>query len=302
MLKKIQLILISLVLIFSFVACGKKDVPTDKAQNNGDKIDVVVSFNTMAEFAKAVGGDKVNVVSMIPKGVEAHDFEPKPKEMAVLSKAKVFIYNGLGMEPWVESALKSIENKNLEVVEASKGANLIANKEEKEIKEHGKYDPHVWLSLREAKQEANNIKEALIKVDGTNKEFYEKNFNEFSSKLDNMQKEYSDKFSQIKNKSFVTGHAAFGYLCRDFNLEQNSVEDVFAEGEATSQKLKDLVDYCKKNNISTVFVEENASPKVSETLAKEVGAKVEAISTLESEGNYIDTMKNNLEKIYSSLK
>lgn len=302
MLKKICIFILSMFLIFNISGCSKETDSMSKDVSSEGKLEVIVSFNAMKDITEVIGGDKVKVTVMVPKGVEPHDFEPKPKDMAMISKGKVFIYNGLGMEGWAQSTLKSIDNKNLMVVEASKNCELIKNSDEEEIKEHGQYDPHVWLSLKQAKLEANNIKEAFSKVDVSNKETYEDNYNKFAVEIDKLQKEYEEKFTKVKNKNFVTGHAAFAYLCRDFNLKQNSVEEVFSEGEATTAKLKELVDYCKANNINTIFMEEMASPKVSEALGKEVGAKVQVINTLEAEGKYIETMRENLEKIYNSLK
>ncbi|MGM9933665.1 MAG: metal ABC transporter solute-binding protein, Zn/Mn family, partial [Clostridium sp.] len=116
--------------------------------------------------------------------------------------------------------------------------------------------------------------------------------------------EYKEKFDGISHKDFVTGHAAFGYLCRDFGLNQKSVENLFAEGEPTPRQLQELVMFCKDNNIKTVFSESLASPKVSETLANEVGAQVVPILTLESsedDKSYIEAMKYNLEEIYKCL-
>ncbi|WP_434062144.1 metal ABC transporter substrate-binding protein [Clostridium caldaquaticum] len=287
-------------------ACNNKignsnEISTTIKDENNSKVSVVVSFNPLREFVEAVGKDKISVKVMVPEGMEPHDFEPKPRDMESLSKAQVFIYNGLGMEAWAEKTLTAVDNKSLEIVNASKNAEVIKNEEV----EHGEYDPHIWLSLKEAKILAKNIKDALVKVDSANKAFYEENYNEFATKLDELYNEYKKKFETVSNKNFVTGHAAFAYLCRDFGLKQNSVEDVFAEGEPTPKKMKDLVDYSKNNNIKVIFMEELASPKVSETLAKEVGAKVEKIYTIESrEDNkdYLESMKDNLEKIYNSLK
>lgn len=298
------------IMLISLSACGNKDyseVSTKTKDNNnskGDKIEVVVSFNPLEEFAKAIGKDKVNVTSIISGSVEPHDFEPKAKDLENINKGQVFVYNGLGMEPWAEKVVKTIENKDVIIVEASKGGNLIKSSEEEEHG-HGEYDPHIWLSLKEAKVEANNIKEALVKADAANKEFYENNYKDFASKLDNIFNEYDKKFKEVKNKNFVTGHEAFAYICRDFNLQQNSVENMFAEGEPSAKKLKELVDYARKNNVKTIFSEGNVSPKVSETLASEVGAKVESIYTLETKEDnkdYLQSMKDNLEKIYNSLK
>lgn len=209
------------------------------------------------------------------------------------------------MESWVDKILNSVNNKNLIVVNASNGSTPIKNIDSNELKEHGQYDPHLWISLKGAENESKNIKNALIKADPSNKAFYENNYTNFSKQLNALYNEYNKKFQTVKNKNFVTGHAAFAYLCRDYGLNQNSVEDVFAEGEPSPQRLAKLVNYCKQYKIKTVFVEDMVSPKVSNTLAKEVGAKVEKIYTVESKEDnkdYIQSMKSNLDMIYNSLK
>jgi zinc transport system substrate-binding protein len=288
-------------------ACSNSNVG-QKITENSDKIEVAVSFNPMKEFAEAIGKDKINVKMIVAEGTEPHDFEPSPKDIQNINQAKVFVYNGLEFEHWVEDILKSLNNKNLVVVEAANGVDPIKSEEQGETEdkeEHGEFDPHVWLSLKGAKIQAKNIMEALVKVDSVNKDFYEKNYDEFAAKLDNLYNDYSARFNSVQNKNFVTGHAAFAYLCRDFGLKQNSVENVFAEGEPTPKKLAELVEYSKENNIKVIFAEELASPKVSETLAKEVGAKVETIYTIESKEDgrdYIQSMEENLKKIYESLK
>lgn len=300
---------ISFILIVTsftiFISCSDNKKNNEDALKNNSKIKVVVSFNPMKEFVEAIGGDKVEITTMIPKGAEPHDFEPKIRDMESLSKSQIFVYNGLGMEGWVSKVLGNIDKENIEIVEASKGVNPIENTSKDEIKEHGKYDPHTWLSLKAALKSSENIKDALVKVDSKNKSYYEENFNKFQKEINSLYNDYNGKFSKLENKHFVTGHAAFGYLCREFGLEQNSVEDIFAEGEPSAKKMKELVDYCKKNNIKTIFVEENISPEVSKTLAKEVGGNVVKIYTLENKQdgkNYIESMKYNLEKIYESLK
>ncbi len=309
MYRKIISILMLMCSLVTFSACGNASVSSnnkaaDKKESQG-KIQVVVSFNAMREFVEAVGKDKVEVKTVIPNGTEPHEYEPKAKDLEDLNKAKVFVYNGLRMESWVDKSLKVINNKQLVVVEASKGFESIKNTDEGEIKEHGQNDPHVWVSLKGAEFEAKNIKEALVKVDPSNKDYYEKNYKDFSTQLNSLYNDYKKKFDTVTNKNFVTGHAAFAYLCRDFGLKQNSVEDVFAEGEPTTKKMEELINYCKQNKIKTIFVEDMVSPKVSDTLAKEVGAKVEKIYTIESKEDnkdYIQSMKSNLELIYNSLK
>ncbi|OPJ58090.1 metal ABC transporter substrate-binding protein [Clostridium oryzae] len=302
MFRKRLILIIAFIVLIMLSACSKKE---NREGFDKNKIKVVVSFNAMKEFAYAVGKDKISVVTLIPNGTEPHDFEPKIGDMKSVSQADIFIYNGLGMENWVKQTLESAANSKRTVVEASKGIEPIKNSDADEIEEHGQYDPHAWLSLKNAEAAAKNIKDALVKVDSSNKGYYEKNYAKFSRELEKLFNEYRAKFEGASNKNFVTGHAAFAYLCRDFGLKQNSVEDVFAEGDPSAKKLKQLIDYCKENKIKTIFAEDMASPKVSQTLAKQVGAKVKKIYTLESKEDgkdYIESMKDNLKEIYESLK
>lgn len=299
--KRLVAVLMCFLAIISFSACG--NTPLKRSEKS--KIKVTVTFNAMKEFAEAVGKDMVEISTIIPDGTEPHDFEPKAQDLVGLHTAQVFVYNGLGMEMWVEKAIMAADNSSLVTVEASKGATVIVNTDDEEIKEHGQYDPHLWLSLKGAETEVNNIKDALIKVDPSSKEYFENNCSDYISRLKKLFNEYNNKISSVEKKSFVTGHAAFAYLCRDFGLSQNSVEDVFAEGEPSAQQLTELVSYCNENKVTTIFAEEMASPDVSETLANEVGAKVETIYTTESaEDNktYLERMGDNLNKIYESLK
>lgn len=303
--------LISVVL----TAMGGKDI-----SNNGKK-NVAVTFDAMKELTKAVAQDKVNILSIVPDGMEPHGFEPKPKDLVFLSKADVLVYNGLEMEHWLEETINYVKNDKLVKVEAASG--IVPLKAEHNYSgenvcpicgqvhegehhhEHGEFDPHAWLSLSSAKIMVANIEAGLSKADPANAEFYVKNAKEYIAKLDSLLKEYTEKFSKVKNKHFVTGHAAFAYFCRDFNLEQNAVTGVYAKGEPNAKELAELVEYCKKNNVKVVFSEEDASPEISATLAKEVGAKVEPIYTIETAQDgksYIDRMEYNLKKIYDSIK
>jgi len=270
----------------------------------GGKLAVVASFDAMAEFAKAVGGDKVTVTTLTPPEMEPHDFEPKAQDMATLGRAAVFVYNGLGMESWAEKAIAAAGNKRLVAVDASEGAVAIPNSDPGEVKEHGQFDPHLWLSLSGAALEAKNVAAALAKADPKNAQFYGNNGDAFVKALEDLRAEYGAKYQSVAGRSFVTGHAAFAYFCRDFGLEQRSVEDVFAEGEPSAKDLARLVDYCRANRIKTIFAEEMVSPEVSKTLASEVGAKVETIATIEGpEGgkSYLDRQRENLEKVYAAL-
>lgn len=284
--------------------CGSAPAATKSASGNA-KIPVAVSFDAMKEFTKAVGGDKVEISVVIPDGTEPHEFDPKPQDLKAISNAKVFVYSGLGMEQWADKAVKAAAKDNLITVEASKGADPIKLTDPDEIKEHGAYDPHLWLSLKGAELEAANIRDGLIKASPENKAYFEDNYNKFKNELDALLKEYDGKFKTVKSHTIVTGHAAFGYFGRDFGLTQKSVEDTFASGEPTPAKLAELTEFVKKNHVKTVFTEDQVSPAVSKTLAQEGGADTKQIYTMESSDkglSYIDRMKKNLENVYEALK
>ena len=152
-----------------------------------------------------------------------------------------------------------------------------------------------WRDVKQAEQ-------AAVKA---NADFYRKNAEEYNQKLQALLVAYQKKFSKLEQKDFVTGHAAFAYLCRDFGLQQQSIEDVFASGEPSAQNLAKLTAYCKEHNVKTIFVEEAVSPKTSETLAREVGATTQEIYTIEcsnGEKTYLTRMEENLDAIYQSLK
>ena len=314
--KRYTSILLCAATMLSLCACSgggggqsavSKPVPSEvsSAPAAGTKLKVSVSFNAMKEFTEAVGKDKVQISTIIPDGTEPHDFEPKAQDLVGLSTANVFVYSGFGMESWAEKAIQSAKNSGLVAVEASKGAEPIKLTDSGEAKEHGEYDPHIWISLKGAETEVGNIRDGLIKADPANRSYYEENSKEYLAKLDSLFQQYQQKFKSVKKKSFVTGHAAFGYLCRDFGLEQNSVEDIYAEGEPSAQQLAQLVKYCKEHSVTTVFAEDMASPEVSQTLGNEVGAKVETIYTIESnEDNksYLERIESDLSKICDSLQ
>jgi len=294
--KKIISGALAVITSIMLIGCGtNSDTKTTNDEGN-KKVNIMVSVYPLKEFADKIAGDKAEVSCMVPDNMEPHDYEPKTKDFEALIKSDAFIYNGLGLETWVDQVKSVIGDKELRIVDSSEGV---------EVRKEGEViDPHSWLSLKEAEKQAENIKDTLVEIDEDNKAYYEENYDAFVGELESLYNEYKEKFDNLSTKDFVTGHAAFGYLCRDFGLQQKSVENLFAEGEPTPKQLEQLVTFCKENNIKTVFSESLASPKVSETLAKEVGAEVVPILTLESnedDKSYVEAMRYNLEEIYKCL-
>jgi zinc transport system substrate-binding protein len=297
--RKFKIAAAALAAMVIFTACSG-----DKNADSG-KIAVSTSINPVHQIVTIIGGDKVEASRMVPAGSEAHDFEPTIRDMETLSKSKILFISGLGMEPWADKAKETTGAKDLVTAELSSGMDLIelddadhADGEE----DHGDYDPHVWLSLDGLVTMAENAEKALSAASPENAVYFRQNLEAFRKDVLELKGEYIPKFASYQGKAFVTGHAAFGYMCRELGLVQMSVEGPFQEGEPTPKKLEELISFAKENSIRTIFLEEQASPKVSETLAREVGAATETLNPLESEGDLLQTMKENYDKILKSME
>ena len=265
---------------------------------------VVVTFDALYELAVAIGGERARVSNIMPPGADAHHFEPGARDLGLLSTADVLLICGLGFEPWVQNAVTAAANDKLVMCDVSLGIEPIGVEEHEGSHEHGYYDPHIWLSPACAVIIAENIRDTFIQVDPDGAEYYSRNYDEFSGALNRLLEEYSGKFKDLVNRTIVTGHAVFAYLCRDFGLVQNSIEGVFEEGEPSARALADLIDFCRSESITAILTESLSSPLVAETLAAEAGADVIVIYTMESaeEGlTYIARMEHNLSVIYDVL-
>lgn len=282
-----------LLLPIMLIGCGSQE---NKSIEENGKVEVTVSISPIKEFTELIGGDKIDVTSLVPDNAEPHDIDLKPRDFEKLTKSKLFIYNGLGMEDWLDEVKEQISEDKIKYVDTSENGNA--------IKTDGKIDPHQWLSLKEAINQCNNIKLALSEIDPNNKDYYEKNYEKVKNDFEELYNEYLPKFQSLEHKNFVTSHEAFGYLCRDFGLKQQALNDLFGEGELTAKKIEDLVKYCDDNGVNTIFSEEEDSQKEAQTLANEINGEVKPLYTLETkvEGkSYLEVMKINLEEIYESM-
>lgn len=300
-------------------AAGTEDTSSEK------KLNVMASFYPMYDFATKVGGDKVEVTNMVPAGTEPHDWEPAATDVKNLEEADVFIYNGAGMEHWTEDVLGALDNKELKVVEASRGLTLLEGKEEDEEETEDSssdsdasdestdseitYDPHVWLDPLNAKAEMENIKNAFVEADPDNKDYYEQNYETYAEKFDQLDKEYKDGLADTKSKDLITSHEAFGYLCQAYGLNQVGIEGLSPDSEPDASRMNEIIKFAKENNVKTILFEELVSPKVSETIADEIGAKTAVLNPLEgltddeiSAGeDYFSVMESNLKTIEDAL-
>lgn len=303
----------------------KADTGIESKDTDGQKLKVMASFYPMYDFAVKIGGDKAEVTNMVPAGTEPHDWEPAAADIKNLEEAALFVYSGGGMEHWVEDVLASLETKKLVSVEASAGVTLRSGhihdeeehkgaeehtEEEEHGHDHGQFDPHVWLSPVNAKKEMENIKNAYVKADPDNKDYYEKNYQTYTAEFDKLDQEYKDTLSALPNKSIIVSHEAFGYLCDAYGLTQMGIEGLSPDSEPDPARMAEIIDFVKANHVKVIFFEELVSPKVAETIAAETGAQTQVLNPLEglsdeelkNGADYFSVMEDNLKQLKAALE
>jgi len=252
------------------------------------KINVVTTIAPQKELIKSVGKDLVNITVLVPPGAEPHTFEPTPSQMRAVADADLYIMNGAGLEFWMDRLLQV--NKKMLVVDTSKGIDLI-------WESGGEADPHIWLSLRNAIVQLENIYQGLVQVDPDNRDFYLKNKEEYVQKLQSLDAELNQSFSNAHRKIFVVHHPAWTYFARDYNLDQVPLME--NEKEPGPKYLGEVIDLARKNNITAIFVEPEFNPKAAEVIAKEMNASIIDLDPLAE--NYLENMRHAGKKIAESL-
>lgn len=306
---KYVLIGVALVVILAGIVAFSTMTPqtpvSQTTKSSDGKIMVMATFFPMFDFARNVGGDRVEVSILVPVGVEVHDWDPAPDEIKKVASAKVLVYNGAGLEPWIGQVIKSVGSKELVAVDSSKGIKVVAGDNPQEPT-----DPHIWLDPVNAKQQVLNIRDALISLDPAGKAVYEKNAANYIAKLDALDAKIKDAISKATRREFVTFHEAFGYFSRRYGLEQIFIENVNAE-EPNPQQLAKVLDISKQKNIKVVYAEPFKDPRLADQLAAQLqGAKVlvlDAVEEVDEAGikagkSYISIMEENLNNLLQGLK
>ena len=374
-----------------------------------DKTRVLASFYPYYEFTRNVAGDSAVVEQYLPSGIEAHDWEPRAQEIQSLKNTDVFVYNGLGMEPYVENMISSGEFDNVLFVKASEGIEMMKSDEDEhdethtgefvhEIEEiieefehghitdsqtieqiesilhehegdghghdnmeiekiegmlhemeeghvssedgmeeihhiileiegvgetkraeeeggHGhdhdlEFDPHIWLDPILVKQQVNNIKDGLIKVDPQNKEHYEQNAIQYNKELDALDMRIKSSLSSCSKDTFVPFHNAFTYLGDRYDLKIMALSGVAPDSEASAAEIAEFVDFVRDNDIKVIFAEDLVDPRLAQVIADEAGAEVLLFSPIEAltqdevgqNITYIDKMEKNLNALKVALE
>jgi zinc transport system substrate-binding protein len=272
--------------------------------NSDDKIVVAASILPQKEFIEKVGGNRVQVIIMVPPGADPHTYEPEPSKLTELSRAKIYFEVGSGIEfelSWMDK-IKSL-NSQMQIINSSKGIKLISNQEnanqstnQTQNNIENEMDPHVWVSPRNTMQMVENIYQGLVKIDPDHKDYYLKNKENYLKELHDLDQDINQSLEGKKNTMILVYHPAWGYFCRDYGLQQIAIQQNGKEPSA--QLITQIIDLSKKNNITAIFVSPQYSTRNAEVIANEIGAEIVVIDPLAP--NYIQNMQKVLKAFQNS--
>jgi len=301
-------LILFIIFLFVTVSCEKRG---DKVTTGEKKLKVVTTLFPLYDMAKNIGADKAEVSLLLPPGVEAHSFEPKPSDIVKINEADVFVYTGKFMEPWAEDVIRGAFNKNLVIVDASRGTKMIPAVFHDVDEPAGSLDPHIWLDFDNAKIMVKNILQAFQFKDSANRDSYQQKANDYSTKLTELDTSFKKELATCKGKEIVYGgHYAFGYLAKRYGLKYLAAQGVSPDAEPTANDLVKLVEQIKKDKIKYVFYEELTSPKIAETIAGETSAKLLLLNAahnvsrdqLDQGFSFLDILKRDLDNLKVGLE
>jgi len=286
------------------------------AQQPG-RLKVVTSLFPLQEFAQAVGGENVQTDLLLPPGVEPHTWEPKPSDVARIATADIFIYIGPMMEPWAASVIKAAGNKNLRVVEASRGLDLLQSDESHSDHEAGGkhhsegLDPHLWLDFSLDLKIVDSLAAAFSAKDPSHAALYRARAEGYKEKLTALDQRYREALSRCQSKELILGgHSAFAYLARRYGFKQVALYGVSPNAEPTPKKLASVIEAARRHKARYIFFETLVNPKLAQVLAQEAGVGTLVLHAgpnltrdqQKKKVTFLDLMAANLENLRRGLE
>lgn len=294
-----------------------------------DKLATVASFSILGDLVKNVGGDRIEVKTLVGPNGDGHVYEPTPADAKAVSAAKILFINGLGFEGWMDRLVQASGSKAT-IVNASNGVTPIASEEEEEEEghghakgekhahekhaheghDHGENDPHAFQSIPNAKIYVANIRDGLIAADPAGKEAYEANATAYLAKLDALDGEVRAAIQAIpeKQRKIITSHDAFGYFGKAYGFAFIAPQGISTESEATAKDVARLIRQIKADKVKAVFVENITDRRLIDRIAKETGVVVggelfsDALSPPDGPApTYIDMFHHNIRTLSAAL-
>jgi zinc/manganese transport system substrate-binding protein len=270
-----------------------------------EKLKTVATFSILADLVKNVGGDRVDVQTLVGPNGDAHVYQPSPGDAKTLADAKVVFVNGLGFEGWIARLIKASGTKAPMIV-ATKGVKPRKMDEEG----HVETDPHAWQSVPNAKIYVGNIRDALVAADPAGKAAYEANAAAYLGKLDALDAEVKAAVEKIPadRRKIITTHDAFGYFGAAYGVAFIAPQGVSTESEVSARDVAKIIMQIRKQKIPAIFLENVTDDRLLKRIGAESGARIGG--TLYSDAltdekglapTYIDMMRHNVRQLADAL-
>ena len=272
------------VLLAAAGACGGGD---DDDRPDEGVVQVVAGFAPLAEVAKRVGGDVVDVRNLTPAGAEPHDLELDTDAVDAVEDADLVVYVGGGFQPALQEVAERTDGRALDVLPADAGD-----------------DPHVWLDPTKLARIVESVRDALAGARPDDAAEFEANAAEYVAELEELDSAFSAGLETCERRTIVTAHAAFGHLAERYDLEPRAIAGTSPEAEPDPATLARLADLVAAEGVTTIFTETLVAPDVAETLARETGVRtavLDPIEGLEDGATYVGVMRENLAVLRTAL-
>ena len=293
--------LLLLVILF-FTSFAQAEAPR--------KLQVVTSFSILEDMAKQIGGDRVEVKSLVGRNSDIHSYEPKPTDAKLLKHADLLIINGFGLEGFITRLVASSEFKG-DIVEATYGVTPIKNESPAEKKEHGENDPHAWQSLKNGIIYARNIATAFAAKDPEYKDYYNERLKGYILHINELDLAAGEAIAKIppNKRSILVQHNSFAYLARDYGIRVLALENFSVDSEPSAQAIANNVDQIHQHSVQAIFRENVAMSPLLIMLSEETNMPIKG--TLYSDAlsersgrayTYFEMFQTNVETIVKGIK
>ncbi|MEN3187061.1 MAG: metal ABC transporter substrate-binding protein [Atribacterota bacterium] len=276
------------IILFFVVASGAQEAP----------LTIAASIPPLCDFVKQVGGERVEVIQLVPNGFNPHAYEPTPRDVQKMAQAKVVFLVGLGFDTVFEKLLQGVDETK-PVVLVGEGLEILSEEEDGKVFP----DPHVWVSLRNAQQIVDTITRSLSTLDPERKAWYEERASGYKKKLQQLDAWFVTEIEKMQNRSFVASHNAWSYMARDYGLLLQGVIEKAPEREPTPQELRELIETMNNEGVRVVFAEPQFNQKIAQVLAQETKSTIIELDPLGvfPDTPYLELMQRNFMQILKGL-
>ena len=301
-----QKLLIVLGIIAATVAAlfllNRNETPVP-APSPTDKLTIATSFYPTAHFAEIIGGEYVDVIQIVPDGVEVHEYEPSAKDLEKVFSADLIIAYGAGIDPWAEKIAYDPSTKTRTVVLQDISSYSFNSGDEEGI------DPHAWLAPARAVYFVAGIGKAMEMADPAHADIYERNMLAYQQELLDLDRDFTDGLRVCALHDVVVAHDAFSYWETEYNIVMHPVLGIVPDEEPSAQDIARMIEEAREAGVGTVYSEANGSSAIAETIASEIGAKTDVLNPLETLSaeeraageTYLSIMRKNLEALRRGL-